>query len=159
MMAFKKGPQMRSLFMLMLVLAFGCSRTDLSSERPNPVQQDQGLVVLTDLAYVDMFSPDYSTQHPLVCGTHADFLGGTEMAFRLPHSGELVHAVFPEDIRPPDSLDGTFVLHGRYQAIQRGEEDRLTKRAPEGYRYFVVSSWKHATADGVLQGPDQVESP
>ncbi len=136
---------MKFLCILFVLCAVGCSLSGRSNVGTSPEEQDQNSVVLTDLVYVDMFSLDYTTQHPLVCGTDGELPDGKEMAFRLLGSRESVHVVFPQGVTPPNALDGTFVLHGRYQSIQRKAEEiegRLAKRPPKGYRYFIVSSWE-----------------
>lgn len=61
--------------------------------------------------------------------------------FRDPESEKSIHAVFPEGVTPPKALEGKFVLHGHYQAIQNRKSYTL-KQPPEDYRYFLVSSWK-----------------
>jgi len=97
-------------------------------------------ISLDNLVYVDVSSSD-APQHPLVCGAGRDFPTGRELAFRTSQSREFVHAVFPEGVMLPKTLDGKFVLHGQYQGIQNRKIYTL-KRVPEDYRYFVVSSWE-----------------
>jgi hypothetical protein len=97
-------------------------------------------ISLDNLVYVDV-SSSVAHQHPLVCGAGRDFPTGRELAFRTSQSQEFVHAVFPEGVMLPKTLDGKFVLHGHYQGIQNRTIYTL-KRVPEDYRYFVVSSWK-----------------
>jgi hypothetical protein len=95
---------------------------------------------LDDLVHVDAI--ESCPQHPLVCGVGGDFPAGHELPFRNSPSGEFVHAVFPEGVTPPETLDGKFVLRGHYQAIQN--RTRYTwKQPPKDYRYFVVSSWEY----------------
>jgi hypothetical protein len=76
-----------------------------------------------------------------VCGVGRDFPAGHELAFESSRSPEFVHAVFPEDVPPPEVLEGKFILHGHYQAIQN-KQSYSRKPPPEDYRYFVVSSWE-----------------
>ena len=95
-------------------------------------------VTLNDLAYLDPRTS--TTQHPLVCGEGKDFPEGSEFAFRNPQSREFVHAVFPGHIERPETFDGQFILRGDYQSIQNRKTYTI-KQPPEGYRYFVVSSW------------------
>ena len=101
---------MRIVFIVIVLCVFGCRETD------HPASIDTS-TTLQNLVNVDMFSPAYSTQHPLVCSTGGDFPNGKEMAFKQSESEESIHAVFPEGVTPPDSLKGTFILHGKYQSI------------------------------------------
>lgn len=107
--------------------------------KKNNAAQGEASITLAHLLGIDASSSD--TQHPLVCGAGRDYPAGREFAFRHFQSRELVHAVFPEDVTPPKSFDGKFVLHGQYQGIQNRKSYTL-KQPPENYRYFVVSSWK-----------------
>lgn len=118
-----------------MLCAFGCTKTDHST----PTESS---TTLQDLVYVDMFSPSYNTQHPLVCSTSGDFPNGKEMAFKHSESKESIHAVFPEGVTPPDSLKGKFILYGDYQSIQNRDKYKL-KSPKEDYQYFVVSSWEY----------------
>lgn len=130
--------------LIAVLCSFGCSDIDRSGATGNPEQQDHSSVTLGDLVYVDMFSADYTTQHPLVCGAGRDFPAGREMVFRSSESGKPVHAVFPDGATAPENVDGNFVLHGRYQGIQNRDhlKHKLHKRPPSDYRYLVVASWE-----------------
>jgi len=125
-----------------MLCILGCSQSDHLKTIGKTQEQDLSSATLNDLIYVDMFSPDYDTQHPLVCGVGRDFPNGKEMAFKQSESEESVHAVFPADVTPPKELDGKFVLHGCFQGIQNRGVYKL-KKPTEDYRYFVVSSWEH----------------
>ena len=131
---------MRTLCILVVLCAFGCSHPERPTATDTSAVQDASSETLVNLVYIDPASA--TTQHPLVCGAERDFPAGRELAFRNPQSQEFVHAVFPKGVTPPKRLDGKLVLHGHYQAIQ----DRKTytlKQPPEDYRYFVVSSWEY----------------
>ena len=133
---------MRTICILVLLCAFGCSPTEQPTPADTPAAHDVPLETLDNLVYVDMFAPGYTTQHPLV----GRATGGRDMAFRHIQSKDTIHAVFPKGVTAPDHFGGQFELHGRYQAtpkVKRTEEQRpVKKRIPEGYRYFAVSSWK-----------------
>jgi hypothetical protein len=131
---------MKTLCMLLLLCAFGCSQTEQPPPMDAPAVNNAPSTTLANLVYVDMFAPDYTTQHPLV-GRSA---GGRDMAFRHTQSGETIHAVFPKGVSAPEALDGHFVLHCHYsQAVLPGGNDKsVVKRPKEVYRYFAVSSWK-----------------
>ena len=140
---------MRIVWILVLLCAaFGCSQaerpapTDTSAEQGRPAEQAGPSVTLDNLVYGH---PSLATtQHPLVCGAGGDFPNGRELFFWNPQSQESVHAVFPKGITAPENLDGKFVLHGRFQAIQnRNRYNTGKKRPPEDYRYLVVSSWEY----------------
>ncbi len=120
---------MRLVSVVALFCVLGCSQTNTS-------------LTLKNLVYVDMYSPSYHTQHPLVCGTGRDFPAGRELAFRQSESRESVHAVFPAGVTPPNTLDGKFVLRGYFQGIQNRGSYKF-KKPKEDYRYFVVSSWEY----------------
>ena len=124
----------------MALCTFGCSQAERSAPTGSHALQSAPSETLENLVYVDMFAPDYTTQHPLV-GRSA---GGRDMAFKHIQSGETIHAVFPKGVSAPEDLNGSFILQGRYQVTpeKNTKEDRLVKRSPKGYRYFVVSSWK-----------------
>jgi len=118
-----------------------------NQEQQDPAPVTLEAVTLEDVVYVDMFAVGYTTEHPLMCRPGKDFPEGREMAFRDPQSGKSVHAVFPEAAAAPENLDGSFVLHGHYQGIQNWDSfkpapNRIVKRPPEDYQYFVVSSWQ-----------------
>lgn len=133
-----KGIIMRTVCILALLYAFGCSQTERPTTTDSPAAQPASLITLDDLVYVDASSSD--TQHPLVCGAGRDFPAGRELAFRNLHSREFVHGVFPEGVTPPGTLDGKLILHGHYQTMQnRGS----FKKPKEDYQYFVVSSWEY----------------
>jgi len=104
----------------------------------NPERQDHSFVTLRNLV------ANYDGQHPLVCGAGRDFPAGREVVFRSSESGKPVHAVFPGGATAPENVDGSFVLHGRYQGIQNRDrpKHKLYKRIPSDYRYFVVASWE-----------------
>jgi hypothetical protein len=131
---------MRTIYMLVVLCAFGCSQTEQPTPTDTPAVQDAPSETLDNLVYVDMFAPDYTTQHPLVGRS----TGGRDMAFRHIPSGRTIHAVFPKGVSAPEALDGHFILHGHYsQAVLPGGNDkRVVKRPKEVYRYFAVSSWK-----------------
>jgi hypothetical protein len=129
----------RTIFILVVLCAFGCSQTEQPTPTDTPAVQDAPSETLDNLVYVDMFAPDYTTQHPLI-GRAA---GGRDMAFRHIQSGETIHTVFPKGVSLPEAFEGQFVLHGQYQTVPPQREDgRLIKRIPKDYRYFAVSSWK-----------------
>lgn len=128
-----------------VVFASRDDRSDSGKSRNYYEQQDSASVTLANVVYVDMFSSDYTTSHPLVCEVGRDFPAGRELAFRRPESGESVHAVFPENVAAPEDLKGSFVLRGHYQRIQNRDSYKL-KKPSEDYRYFVVSSWEHSEA-------------
>ena len=115
------------------------------TDRPLPagaqVLQDGILITLDDLVYANVFSSDYTTQHPLVCGAGRDIPNWKEMIFSQSGAEESVHAVFPEGVMPPKNLDCRFVLHGQFQGIQNRYFYKF-KKPLEDYRYFVVSSWE-----------------
>jgi hypothetical protein len=127
---------MRTLCLVAVLCLAGCSPSNRPTLADTPAVQDRASVTLD----VDGPSGD---QHPLVCGVGRDFPAGHELAFRGSPSGELVHAVFPEGVAPPKTLDGRFVLHGHYQAVENKKRYTL-KRPPKDYQYFVVSSWQAA---------------
>jgi hypothetical protein len=114
-----------------------------TNERPTqpraPEPQKAPSVTLDNLVHIDAVSA--GIQHPLVCGAGRDFPAGHEITFENPQSGEFVHAVFPEGVVYPKTLDGKFVLHGKYQGIQNRKIYTL-KKVAEDYKYFVVSSWE-----------------
>jgi|GEM_PF-2026741 len=116
------------------------------SEDGNREQQDSASVTLENVVYCHGGSP---SQQPLMCLPGKDFPEGREMTFRDPESGEFVHAVFPKAAAAPENLDGSFVLHGRFQGIQNwdafapSDARPVMKIPPKDYRYFVVSSWEH----------------
>lgn len=132
---FEKVYRMRTLCLVAVLCIPGCSQTN----RPTPA----GTPAVQDLASITVDVDGSSGQHPLVCGVGRDFPAGHELAFRGSQSRELVHAVFPEGVTPPKTLDGRLVLHGHYQGIQKRREGRRVKRVPKDYQYFVVSSWEH----------------
>ena len=131
---------MRTIGIIALLCAFGCTRIDRPAATGAPTVQDTPSATLDNLVYVNMFAPDYTTQHPLVGRS----TGGRDMAFRHIPSGRTIHAVFPKGVSAPEALDGHFILHGHYsQAVLPGGNDkRVVKRPKEVYRYFAVSSWK-----------------
>lgn len=124
---------------LVLVNAEGKTAHVVFPRRKNKAVQGKSSITLASLVAEDSSSSD--TQHPLVCGAGRDFPIGREVAFRHSLSREFVHAVFPENVTPPKTFYGTFVLHGQYQGIQNRKSFTL-KQPSEDYRYFVVSSWK-----------------
>ena len=135
---------MRIVCLVAVLCSFGCSHVDRSGVTGGPEQQEHAAVTLGNLVYVDMFSANYTTQHPLVCGAGRDFPTGREMVFRYSEAGKPIHAVFPAGVTPPETLDGKFVLHGRFQGIQNRDSYKL-KKPHKDYRYFVVSSWEHGS--------------
>jgi len=121
---------------------FGCSQIHSSKSAGDTEKQDYASITLGNLIYVDMFSAEYTTQHPRVCEVGGDFPTGQELAFRYVESRKSIHAVFPEGVTAPKNLNGNFVLHGHFQGIQN--MDRYKVKKPEkDYRYFVVSSWEY----------------
>ena len=118
---------MKLFYILMVLCAFGCT------------QAEKSLITLNNLGYIDASSA--ITQHPLVCGAERDFPKGKEYAFENSQSKEFVHAVFPGNVTVPDTLEGIFTLNGHFQSIQN-KEGYTGKQLPEGYKYFVVSSWE-----------------
>ena len=108
--------------------------------------RERASVTLEDVVYCPSGSP---SQQPLMCLPGKDFPEGREMTFRDPESGEFVHAVFPKAVAAPENLEGSFVLHGRFQGIQNWDafqpanSKELIKSPPRDYRYFVVSLWEH----------------
>ena len=132
---------MRILVIAAVLVTFGCSPGEPSKTAGNAREPGRSSVTLDNLVYVDVSSPDAS-QHPLVCGAGRDFSAGCELAFRHASSGESVHAVFPAEVTPPKTLDGTLILRGHFQGIRNREHYKL-KKPEEDYQYFVVTSWEH----------------
>jgi hypothetical protein len=130
---------MRLVCIVLIFSVSGCSsHTESSQSSANTESKAITLTTSKTLVHVDGSSGD---EHPLVCGADGDFPAGHELAFRQADSGDLVHAVFPEGITPPKSLDGKFVLRGHFQNIQNMA--RYTRKIPsQDHRYFVVSSWE-----------------
>ena len=141
MQAFEKGNEMKIVCGIVAALCtFGCSQSDAPQRTDSTHQQESSSITLASLVYVDELSAGY--QHPLVCGPGGDFPSGQELLFKHTESNDFIHAVFPEEIRIPDELQGNFVLQGQFQGIQ----DRTLytrKKPPEDYDYFVVSSWEY----------------
>lgn len=133
---------MKYVFIVAMLCVFVCSPTNRSNLENLHDKQDNASTILEDLVYVDMFSPDYNTQHPLQCVVGGDFPEGKEMAFRQSESEKSVHAVFPAGVKPPDTLDGKFILYGSFQGIQNRDIYKKFKKPKENYRYFVVSTWE-----------------
>jgi hypothetical protein len=131
---------MRVIFTLALFCVFGCSGTRLPTPRATQSSQNVQSATLHILVHVDGAS--LNTAHPLVCGTGRDFPAGREFAFTDFQSQAFVHAVFPENVMPPNELNGKLLLHGRYQAIQNRDHYKFMKPS-ESYQYFVVSSWEY----------------
>jgi len=153
---------MRIACVVAVLCALGCSQDDgpsvtdnlhqpVTSNKHQPVadnqeQQEPASVTLENVVYSPGGSP---SQQPLMCLPGKDFPEGREMTFRDPESGEFVHAVFPKAAAAPENLDGSFVLHGRFQGIQNwdafapSDARPVMKIPPKDYRYFVVSSWEH----------------
>ena len=131
---------MKTIYIVALLCAFGCSRVDDPTPADAHTVQDNASVTLDNLVYVDPASA--TTQHPLVCGAGRDFPTGHELAFRNAQSREFVHAVFAKGVTSPSKLTGKLVLHGRYQTIQN-KQIYTHKQPADDYRYFVVSSWEH----------------
>ncbi|MEI6150172.1 MAG: HEAT repeat domain-containing protein, partial [bacterium] len=76
---------------------------------------------------------------------------GMEMVFRDSETNAEFHVVFPKDVAAPqgNALTNALTLQGRFRTIQPAPDgkapqgpDRLGKRIPDGYRYFVVSRWE-----------------
>jgi hypothetical protein len=130
---------MRLVCIVALFCVLGCSNAESVQSSTNTERQAGALITLENLVFVDASSAD--TEHPLVCGTGRDFPDGRELAFRDSESGKSVHAVFPEAATAPDNLNGSFVLHGHFQGIQKRDSYQF-KKPEEDYRYFVVSSWE-----------------
>ena len=107
-----------------------------------PKDSMEALITLNSLIYVDMYSKDYHTQHPLVCGEGRDFPKGREMVFNNPESGVTIHAVFPEEKNAPVNLNGVFVLHGHFQRIQNKDSYKF-KKTIKDYQYFVAYKWEY----------------
>jgi hypothetical protein len=129
----------RCASLLLLCAVCGCALPVLEGAAGKPGKKT---MTLENLVHVDMYAPSYTTQHPLVCGTGKDFPAGAELLFRNQATGRVVHAVFPEAAGQPADLDGRFALRGRYQGIQN-MASYPWKRPASGYRYFVVSAWRH----------------
>ena len=119
---------MKFIFIAAILILCGCSHTDTQT--------------LTNLNYTDMQSPQYTTQHPLVCGDGRDFPDGCELIFNNPDSEKMIHAVFPEKQTAPSEMEHRFILTGYYQGIQNHEKYTL-KKPDSGYEYFVVTSWEY----------------
>ena len=120
----------------------GCSQARRPEGPVGPRVDDRPVVRLEGLSYFDMYSR-YAPEVPLMCIVGGDYPSGSEMLFRNDESSEFVHAVFPEAVTPPKTLDGVFILHGHYQCVQKSVPRKSRhKRIPAKYRYFVVSSWE-----------------
>ena len=130
---------MKHAYIIAIFCVLGCSQVDRSTPIVTSDTQSRDAIALADLVHLGMHGAGVS-QHPYVCGTGGDFPTGSETIFRSDESGE-VHAVFPEDVTPPENLDGAFVLHGHFQGIQNLGRYK-GKNPGKDYRYFVVSSWK-----------------
>ena len=131
---------MKIVWILVLLCAFGCSQTERPAPTDTSAEQGGPSVTLDNLVYVDPVAA--LTQHPLVCGAGLDFPDGHELVLWNPQSQEFVHAVFPKGITAPENLDGKFVLHGRFQAIQNRNR-YIGKQPPKNYKYLLVSSWEY----------------
>lgn len=131
--------KMRTFCILVVLCTFGCSKTERPTTANTQAVQDAPSEALDDLVFVDMFAPDYATQHPLIGRSS----GGQDMAFKHVGSGETIHAVFPKGVSAPEALNGRFALQGHYQVAseKHTKDDSPVKMIPKGYRYFVVSSW------------------
>jgi beta-lactamase regulating signal transducer with metallopeptidase domain len=123
------------------------TQAGIAEEKGGTERKDGGSTNLTNLVHVDMFSQDYTTQHPLVCGAGRDFPTGREMIFRDTKSQSPVHAVFPRGVAIPDDFTGHFVLRGHFQGIRNWTSYKL-KRPSNNYRYFVVSSYEQRENGG-----------
>lgn len=130
---------MKYFLPLLLCCALSCIPNDFS--QANRVKSDS-YRVLNNLVYVDMHSPDYNTQHPLVCGAGKDFPAGSEMIFINTENDMTVHAVFPDKTKVPTELDRRVALRGYFQGIQSTESYKW-KKPDKQHRYFVVSSWNY----------------
>ena len=130
---------MRTIYILVVLCTFGCSHVERPTTADTQAVQNATSETLDNLVFVDMFAPDYGTQHPLIGRSG----GGQDMAFKHVGSGEIIHVVFPRGVSTPESLNGRFILHGHYQIAseKHTNEDRPVKRTPKGYRYFVAASW------------------
>lgn len=131
---------MKTVWILALLCAVGCSHTERPSAPETPEVQNSPSVTLDNLVHLDAVSA--GIQHPLVCGDGRDFPTGRELTFKHPLSLEPVHAVFPEGVTPPENLASKLVLRGHYQPIQN-KNVYTRKRPSEDYQYFVVSSWEY----------------
>ncbi len=131
---------MRFIWMIAIYALFGYLPI-CSFASKNYVKQNSVLETLKNLVYVDMYAPNYTTQHPLVCGTSRDFPRGRELIFKNINLKKSIHAVFPEKNISPKKLDGIFILHGHFQNIQNKKNYKF-KKPSNNYRYFVVSSWE-----------------
>lgn len=130
---------MRCIFIVAIFCIFGCSQNNHSKNTTN-AQEKSCLTTLDNLIYTDMFSRNYDTQHPLVCGAGRDFPNGKEIAFKQVKVKGAVHAVFPAVLIPPKEFNGKFTLYGYFQRIQNRDIYKF-KKIKEDYLYFVVSSW------------------
>lgn len=130
---------MRTICILVVLSTFGCSKTERTTTADAQAVQEAPSEALDNLVFVDMFAPDYTTQHPLIGHSR----GGQDMAFKHVVSGETIHAVFPKRASAPEALNGHFALQGHYEvaAEKHTKDDSLVKMIPKDYRYFVVSSW------------------
>jgi len=138
---------MRRACMAVALSAMACLATTCShSEVIEPAT-----VELRGVTYVDMYAPAYRTQRPLLCGQGRHYPEGTEMVFTHAEKKAEYHAVFPKGVTPPrkSEVGSRITLHGRFEAIQSATDgeaqqdpNRLFKRIPAGYPYFVVSSWE-----------------
>ena len=124
---------------LSVLILLGCSD---KSKFAKSEDSEQGSTTLRNLVYVDMFSPNYPNQHPLVCKNGGDFPQGSELAFKNTESNKMIHAVFSKEIPSPKRFDNDFTLHGYYQCIQNKNQFNEMKTPKRGYQYFVVSSWE-----------------
>ena len=131
---------MKTVCLLLVLFAFGCTRTERAAPPQPPAVPHAACVILEDLVRVDTFAS--VLEYPLVCGVGRDFPAGHEIPFRQSPSREFVHAVFPKGITPPSAMGGSFLLCGHYQTIQNRTIYTL-KHPPADYKYFVVSSWEH----------------
>ena len=130
---------MKTICILSLLFVIGCS--SVNRQTADDAQSNgTPLAFLQNLEHFDALSA--GVQHPLVCGAAGDYPDGRELTFRAPGSTEMIHAVFPATVSPPTMLDGKFVLHGRFQPIQKRREGVLIKRPGDDYQYFLVTSWE-----------------
>ncbi|MDF3129893.1 hypothetical protein P0Y35_11855 [Kiritimatiellaeota bacterium B1221] len=128
----------RIVYILSLLLAFGCSSFSRQARSSDVKNEENPKIVLENLEYID--SRAARIAHPLMCVEGGDFPDGRELLFRVDPSSTFVHAVFPNAEESPELLDGKFRLHGYYQNIQN--MDRFIHLSPgKDYQYFVVLSW------------------
>jgi hypothetical protein len=143
---------MRIICVLSLAILVGCSRQSTVTEESAVSKRVPSEVrLLTNLIGND---PNKDLlAHPLICDDKGDYPKGRELIFLKSGTKEVVHAVFPDKVKSPRDLTGTFVLKGYYQGIQK--KDRFKARRKElidNYRYFIVISWSKKNLEQGAEG-------